>query len=330
MKILFLTEYGEGVGYGHLSRCTALADGFSEYDCEITMISSGGRSNFKPNRGFDFINKEWKNKTFLKNYLQDHDITVTDSYRANYSILRYIGEQSHLPVYLVDSTMNFYPAGVILFPSVYADNINLEEYGEIEVIAGREYLLFTKEFWNVNKKEITNSLKHLGVSLGGIADKKITDVLSQVHQSLPELNKVSVFGNLDDDLIGEIDGDKIVAKGFMKKSEYVEALLQQDAMICNGGQTLNESLLLGLPALSLVCADNQKKNANYWEQAGFSMNVDVRNHINKRELNNKLKKLATFSFRKKVNRKSVDLIDSDGAIKAAKKLLEIAFEKRNR
>jgi spore coat polysaccharide biosynthesis predicted glycosyltransferase SpsG len=43
MKVYFLTEYSKSIGFGHLSRCSSLADAFTEagYECDFFYKGMG-------------------------------------------------------------------------------------------------------------------------------------------------------------------------------------------------------------------------------------------------------------------------------------------------
>jgi UDP-2,4-diacetamido-2,4,6-trideoxy-beta-L-altropyranose hydrolase len=64
--------------------------------------------------------------------------------------------------------------------------------------------------------------------------------------------------------------------GFLNPSELIKEYQQADLVITNGGQTLNEVILLGIPAIGIVVADNQKRNVQAWNKLGVIKKIFMR------------------------------------------------------
>jgi len=325
-KVLFLTEAGEGIGYGHLSRSIALADGFSTHECKSTFMVRGEIDSFPLDRDYSVRYTEWFEQETLNKILRNHEIVVVDSYRAPDSLLRLITEIKRNVVFLIDSTQKFHPDGIILFPSVYAGN---EKYRQTlasvkkPVLSGLKYLLFSREFWGIEKAEIRPKILTIGISPGssGIAGKD--DLLRLIGRTYG--NEISVI------IFGENTGESKLKKfplqyevsGRLGKEKYVTNLSKLDLLICNGGQTLNEALLMGLPTISMITADNQAENIKEWERIGLTLGVDARKCIDMNIFEQTLIKVSDYDIRRNINEKATGLIDTDGAKRAATEILDI-------
>src|SRR6056297_1892260 len=118
VSVLFLTEAGEGIGFGHLSRSVALADGFKFLNCDITFIVRGTKRPVIESRKFREVNDEWFGRRYLEAVIRNYDITVVDSYMTNEKTLNLISKTSKHPVFLIDSQLKHGNQGTILFPSI--------------------------------------------------------------------------------------------------------------------------------------------------------------------------------------------------------------------
>ena len=93
MEVLILTEGGEKIGFGHITRCIALYEAFEEKDINPKLLINGDNSilyflRYKNYQRFDWI----KNKEKLFQNIAKSDFIVIDSYLAEKSIYDKISE----------------------------------------------------------------------------------------------------------------------------------------------------------------------------------------------------------------------------------------------
>jgi len=323
-RILFLTEAGDGIGFGHLSRSIALADGFESLDCDITFIVRVTEKPVIQNRPYREQNKEWIDKKFLDTTIPLFDLTVVDSYRINDEMLNYISEKSENPVFLIDSQLKYGYKGILLFPSVYADEYTFSSSKQVQILSGIKYLLYTKEMWKELSFEVNEKVKRIGMSLGSSTLNLNGLRIEKFKHLFPGLVQICIFGNLN--IKESIDNDQIEVTWMARlgKEDYVAKLQSLDLLISNGGQTLNEALLIGLPVLPLITAENQLKNVTGWERKNLVSGLDSRNRLDSYEFFEKLKILKDFNTRKEYHEKCRHTVDSNGAIRAAEKILKLS------
>lgn len=323
-NILFLTEAGEGIGFGHLSRSIALADGFESLNCKISFTVRGTENAVIHNRAFTEVNKEWFDEEYIESAVPTYDITVVDSYRVSDEMLNYISEYSENPVFLIDSQLKYGNQGILLFPSVYAEEFTFDSSKHLKILTGIKYLLFTKEMWRELRFEVHENIEKIGLSLGSsalAADDGLS--ASRLRRVFPRLTQIFVFGNLHAEYWVDDERVNVDWLGRLNKEDYVEKLQNLDLLISNGGQTLNEALLIGLPVLPLITADNQLKNVNGWEKKNLVNGVDLRNRLDPDGLYHRLKTLGEYNSRKEFYEKCRHTIDSKGPIRAAKEILKL-------
>jgi len=322
IKILFLTEAGEGIGFGHLSRSIALADGFDTFDCDISFVIRGVKNPVIHNRLFTEVNDEWFDKGYLEEVIPTYDFIVVDSYRIGNELLNYISENVAKPVFLIDAQLKHGSKGIILFPSVYADKYTFESSGYLKVLTGITYLLYTREMWSGLQFEVNEHVKRVGISLGSSKPEGTGSIIKNLRQIFRDLTQICIFGDLEiEEGVNHKDLD-IKWLGRLDKKSYVEELQNLDLIISNGGQTLNEALLIGLPVLPLITADNQSNNVNGWEKKGLVIGLDSRKRISLKKLHERLKTFKDYNSRKEFNETCRQTVDSMGAIRAAKEILK--------
>lgn len=321
MRVTILTEAGNGIGYGHLARTTALADGFEQAGCTIQFLIRGSGADYPFNRKFRVIYHDWLAQPGSALTEDACDIVIVDSYHLDHRFMKELNKKSFLPVLLADSSIQFKPTtGHILFPSIAAKNFQHELSQYDNVLAGSEYLLYTKEFWNTENKPTSRKIKTVGISLGSATGNLLEPLMKVLLSSGFHSQQVSVFGVEQNKFL--FLKERPIFHGFLSRNEYVKQILDTELLITNGGQTLNEAILLGIPNLSLICADNQENNARYWQSKMCTLNIDVRNGVNENELNLCIKELLNYQKRVDLNRNCMNAVDHLGAIRAAESIIQ--------
>ena len=87
MKVIILTEGGKNIGFGHITRCSALYQAFEEKGIIPEFIVNGDDSildllSDKRHQIFNWIEK----KEYLFDYIKNADIVIIDSYLAEKDI----------------------------------------------------------------------------------------------------------------------------------------------------------------------------------------------------------------------------------------------------
>jgi UDP-4-amino-4,6-dideoxy-N-acetyl-beta-L-altrosamine N-acetyltransferase len=131
LKIAIFTEAGGAYGYGHLTRCTAVADGFAAFGFAAEIFCRGdGRSDWeRDGAAFDGC-----------------DIVVIDSYTAAIDVYERASKTARVCVWLDDFCRLNYPNGII------------HNCADVP--------LLRKEFWSAAKKEIQKSVQNVFINLG--------------------------------------------------------------------------------------------------------------------------------------------------------------------
>lgn len=273
-KVVFFTEFSTNIGYGHISRCSALAEEFSSRNFDIEFVIRGGNSI--PKMKFYHVLYDWDKSLLLENYKSNNTFFIFDTYKVSKSKLNMLAEKIEYPISISDSQQVFIEKGLVIFSSAYGNEIikNLDEIN-FKYLAGPKYVFFRKEFLDqLGYKRITKEkVRCIVISLGSFSN--INDLLSILKLTKEEFYEaeIIVFGKvLHKEKIPEMSG--ITFMDFVDINKYIEVLIIADFAILNGGQSLNEALLLKVPSIAIPVVENQKKNIQYWSDRELCIPCD--------------------------------------------------------
>lgn len=263
-KVFFFTEYSSVIGYGHLSRCTSLADQFAKNNFQIEFNIS--ECDLEPNINYKYRIIDWSKSLDVEIEDVKNSFFIFDTYRVPKHRLNSLTENIEYPISISDSQKNFAEKGLVIFPSAYGNElISSKENLPFEYLAGPEYVIFRSGFTEMSytTKTIKQDVSRILISLGGfIAYDPIIKIVNLVRE---------VYKNAEIVVVGKMSQtDKlkkktnVIFKDFVDVNSYINLLSSADITIINGGQSLNEALLLKIPSIVIPTAKNQCNNIKYW------------------------------------------------------------------
>ncbi len=322
MKVFILTEGGEKIGFGHLTRCISLYEALEERGITPKFVVNRDESieDLLKNKNYEVLNWiEERNKIFR--LIKDADVTIIDSYLADISFYKNLSNIVKVPVYMDDGKRLNYPRGVVVNGSIYAKKLDYPKRDGIVYLLGPKYTPLRKEFWEVPRRKIKEELGSIMITFGGDDTKNMTPkILRFLKENYPNLKKNVIIGeafqNIDQikkeadentDLIYYSDAEK------MK-----EIMLESDIAISAGGQTLYELAKVGVPPIGICIADDQLLNLVNWKKKRFTEYIGW--HKDKKllfELEKSINKLIPYKERIKRSERGRSLVDGKGAKRVA-------------
>jgi|CXWL01.1.fsa_nt_gi spore coat polysaccharide biosynthesis predicted glycosyltransferase SpsG/RimJ/RimL family protein N-acetyltransferase len=273
MNVFILTEAGQKVGFGHLSRCSAVYHAFRQRGIKPTMIIRGdeGISRFLEGIDHDVFNWQESFQELLSR-VAGADIVFIDSYLASEAMYQEIASIVTLVACMDDYKRISYPPGVVINGLIYAPSIKYPKTQGVDYLLGSRYALLRKAFWFVPVKKISAEIKNIFITFGGsdfldlapetvrlIAQKyptiKKTVVVSRFYKNIEGIKKVA-----DENTRVVIDASDVAMKRLMMRS---------DVAVSASGQTLSELAVLGVPGVAVYVVDNQRLNWSAWTKQGF-------------------------------------------------------------
>lgn len=280
-KITILTEGGENIGFGHLTRCLSLSQAFEARGYSPRFIVNGDNSiiSILGDRPFDLFNwssQEEKEEKQLDRALEQTDIAIVDSYLADAGVYKKISKHVPVPLYLDDNKRLDYPAGTVLNWNIYAPDLDYPREEGIEYLLGSSYVSLRTAFWNVTAKETAKTVTDVMVTFGGDDSKNITPLVMRfLAAGYPWFKKNIVVGSAFQNFaeLEAIADDNTRLLHAPDAEGMKTVMLESDIAITSGGQTLYELARVGVPTVTLAVADNQRNNVAAWEKNGFVENA---------------------------------------------------------
>jgi spore coat polysaccharide biosynthesis predicted glycosyltransferase SpsG len=309
MKVYFLTEYSKNVGFGHVSRCSSLADAFLQKGYEVVFLIREWKDE-PLELAYPKERIEWKDLDQLKAIVPKEDLIVFDSYRVEKEVLDKIAIQYDHIVSIADSKLNYANNGVVVIGSIYGREMDFSfSVNETEFLAGPEYVLFRKIFWDIEKRKLKEHIDTVLISLGGHANRKVLEKVIAILSIHMNAARIKILGNAAIEI-----SERVENLGFLNPSDLLEEYKEADLVITNGGQSLNEVILLGIPAIGISVVDNQDRNLKTWNKLGVLKNYINANSVEFQDvLEDSVKEIEDLASRMEHTARGIDIVDFRGA-----------------
>ena len=289
MKIIIFTEAGPTYGYGHLMRCLALAQGFSERSIEVSFVLRGVGNFSELLIDFSFIQVEWLEFTNIEGLLEKKDIAIIDSYYVNEKLCKLFYQEYKKVLFLDDYKRINYPGGFVLNGTIGAEQLNYPRSKAIKYLIGAQFQPLRREFWKTPEFTVGETIKHIMITFGGSDITNETPIyLKRIRKNYPSVRVTVIIGN----------GFKQIEDLLKLKDKYTKFMYSPDALsilnimldsdlaISAAGQTLSELARVGVPTIGIRVADNQKNNVKYWLESGFLISKEILGKEIKKEKRN--------------------------------------------
>ncbi|MEW6011593.1 MAG: UDP-2,4-diacetamido-2,4,6-trideoxy-beta-L-altropyranose hydrolase [Euryarchaeota archaeon] len=326
MKVLIITEGSSKIGFGHITRCTALYQSFKEKGSNVHFIVNGDSK-------IELLLKDTEYKIFnwleypdkLFDLLNSYDIVIIDSYLADEDFYNTISKSVPLAAYIDDNKRINYPKGIVINGSIHAEKLNYQPSNLVDYLLGSQYIPLRHEFWNVAEKEVNPIIQSIMVTFGGDDLRNLTPkVLKLLTKYYPDLNKKIVIGkgfkNISE--IEDLKDSKTETIYYPDAESMLKTMFESDIAISAGGQTLYELARVGIPTIAIGVAYNQTHNVEYWKKVGFIEFAGFWDEDNLYDsLRENLESLQDKNVRTEKCKLGREYVDGNGAIKIAKKCL---------
>lgn len=328
-KIIFFTEGGGKIGFGHLSRCTALGQALKSLNpaVEIHYFVNGDKkaAEFLKGQGIKPILSNWhKDKALLSSLSKNSHAVIIDSYLAPASAYREIFGTSPKPkvVAIDDYSRMRYFADAVVNPSIYGDHMTYISQKELktEYLVGKKYVILRKEFWDVPHRKPKRKLKDALITFGGVNRRRfVKRLLSYLSENAPDLTYHVVA-----DYLKQHDGDGRVKIYRGLSPLKIKSLMSRcDICLSAGGQTLYELARIGVPAVGICFSENQKRNLLGFRQNGLIEYVGWYNETGLfKKIEVALRKASRYQTRVKMVDRARLFFDGKGAKRVAEWILK--------
>ncbi len=271
MKIFILTEGGRNIGFGHITRCMAVYQGFEEkkiYPHIIVNNFDESIDRLLREKNYSFSNWQ-KNSEFLAATIKNSDVVFIDSYQASHDIYKEVSSLTKIPVFFDDTKRLNYPPGVILNGALSAELMGYPQKQNSRYLLGCRFTPIRKAFWSVPVKTIRENINDVLVTFGGFFQKTFVEgLMNSLLRGFPSFTyHVLIPQNSANNTFEKNTNLKIYSD--LDDYGIRELMLKCDICISGGGQTTYELAAAGVPAIGICFAENQLHNLNIWMEKGY-------------------------------------------------------------
>lgn len=326
MKFLILSEGSKKIGFGHITRSIAIAQGALKLNHQVELIINGDDSTtaLLDSLVKDVIYDNWLINSRNHQY-EDYDFVIVDSYLANLDHYNFIKNRTQL-VCIDDNNRLNYPCNYLINGSIGANQISYNYSSYTKLLLGTQYTPLRKQFWNSSKKIIKKNITNVLITFGGSDIKELSPfVVKSIISQYPGINITVVvgngFSNHNKEMLRNYSGIKLINNP--SASNMSQLLFSTDLAISAGGQTLYELGKLGVPTIAIQVANNQEFHLCQWINAEIILKKLVWNEVNLDvKLIEQYNKLKNKQLREEISSKAQKLMKENGAVNIIKELTE--------
>ncbi len=305
---VFLTEAGFDYGFGHLTRCMAIAEGFKENNISSTFYLRG-----RLNKDFSLFDFSWRHSDWLKEEINvSGKIVILDSYYADIKYCQHIYERAEKILFIDDNNRIPYPGGFVVNSIMGAETLGYPDNRKVTYLLGSEFHPLRKEFWAVPEKIINQEIIKILITFGGsdITNETPT-ILRRIIKKYPDLEKRVIIGrgysNIDE--IKKVSDNKTVLIYYPEAKIMKEEMFLCDLAISAAGQTIYELARIGVPTHAIQVAENQANILLNWGKSNFLLTESI------------FTTLPDVYTRKSVSDIGRILVDGKGVVRIIKRLV---------
>lgn len=344
MKVYILTEGGAGIGLGHVMRCCALYQGFAAHGADPVLViqkeedfsGTEAESLAEILSGIQHRMMHWREAEagILERIARD-SIVVVDSYLADASVYRTISRRAGLLVSLDDTLRLPYPDGIVLNSAIKANDLSYPRAENLHYLLGIKYALLRSAFRFPLPRKVSPQIRSVLLTVGGGDPHDMTPgIMSGLQEMFPalELNVVvgGAFSAGQRAAIKRVKGKNTVLCDRPDGAEMAGLMLEADAAVTGGGQTLLELAAAGTPALVMALADNQLDNITGMQEVGTAEFVGWYNDPALMEnIKRGLLRLGERQVRQTMSEQGRKCVDGQGGSRAVREILDDYARRQN-
>lgn len=315
--ILLLTEAGEGIGFGHLTRMMAVGDALRASGVETSMLVQWeGPPVASLLEGRSWVRDgEWRRDPVRACGPATRCVLI-DSYRlplAGYAGIAGAG----VKLAVVDDFYRLpFPADLVVNPNVYGQATSYQSHAR-EAVAGVDWVILRPPFVRAaGFFKVRDRLERVLLTLGGSDREGLGRRLAGALTSCGEVVWIAP------DAAGKSLSDpRVTVLGARTAEGMVECIGRCDLVVCGGGQTLHELACLGAPCVALEVGEDQRLNLDFYEAAGLlGARISSRDEGVEERVVQRVTALAAQRRRGELSALARTLIDGAGAARVAAKL----------
>lgn len=325
IKAVIVTEGYKYTGYGHITRCTAIAKAFQQLNnVDVSFILNGDKPALTLLADYNTVVLNWlEEEEQLIERLSACDIVVVDSYLAAETIYESIAETVGTCLFLDDFNRIDYPPGIIVNGTVGTEILTYPSQAKSDLLLGRKYVLLRPPFPDMPPRTFFKErIETILITFGGTDLLGLSQiVLPILTVAYPDVKKYVILGSSfsEANKIELLGDEQTVFFRNVTAEEMGKLMAEADVAVSAAGQTINELGRTGLPTVIFKVAANQENNIKGWIESGFiTTYIDATQPWSVDKLLDALAALETADIREKRSLLGQSVIDGKGAIRVGR------------
>ena len=326
-KIKIFTEIGEGIGFGHFSRCSAIAlKLYKIFQVELFVFQKGeSEYNLNLSSKIKTTVIDWKES--ISKIIQAKDVVIIDSYLAQTEHFDHIASITKKSLVFDDYYRLKYNCRLILNPNVSAEIEKYPYKSKKELIAGSAYIIVRDAFQNLSHKELAKEVKEVTITVGGSDYRNLIPIfVALLTEEYPSIYFHVLTGNshLKHKMEREYSRNNFKYYGLLNQYEMAAIFMKSDVAISNSGQTLGELVMTQTPFVAFcVDKDQQPIRDFYLKQNIIDSKIEWDDVSFKERILNSFERLLNLEKRQRFIDKSRNILDGNGVNRICEKIKEL-------
>ena len=267
-KALFVMNFNSQVGFGHLSRCSIIAEHLQQHNWENILltqasssISKNKLSTFSSVHNYDESNIFEKLKSLHKKLR--FSTLIIDDYEVDYkTIIRDMDSGVNILRFELNPAVDDKSSTIINYNPLYSNSLNTNH------LLGPDYALISNKFMNLTKENKDQVLVFFGGGSDQSALEKYEDYLEFLNERVLTVNIAITSSYINKDQIIERYKLKEGVNILVDSELFPLALNNSRFALISGGTVIYEAAYLKTPMQIVSVADNQVKQAEAWGSNG--------------------------------------------------------------
>jgi len=267
LEVVMRADGGPGIGLGHLRRCVALAEALRGRGAAVTfvvpdhpvLVATVEHAGFAART----VEPEEAATLAVTRVIARQlgaAAVVLDGYDIREDALR--PALAPLTVVIDDLADRELPVDVVVNGNLYAPRLVYRVAPHTLVLAGSRYAILLPEFADSPERPVRSRVENVLITLGGGDESGLTPaLLGAVARAVPQAAIDAVLGPMaPPGLDGATAAAAARARVHRAPASLRTLMLQADLAVTGGGQTLYELAAMGVPAVTIELAQNQRLN----------------------------------------------------------------------
>ena len=347
MKLLIRADANTKIASGHVKRCEAIADAFSQQAVEVVFVVSDYEAKKVINNDAYrciVLNNDYKKKDQELAQIcgiickEKANGILIDSYEITEKYLLEISKICAVAYIATYKPIDFHGKMIINYAQKGKINFFKTKYNELYrsgyLLQGDQYVPLRKEFADIKNKHI-QQVERVLITTGGSDPDKMAETIFLACMQCDKL-KVKKFTIVVGKYFRYAEELEKISKEYSQlQLEYdvrnmAELMEKHDIAVSAGGISLFEVCACGIPTICFSMADNQIGMANYFDEKGCVIYAGderedkisvVKNIVE--QLSYWLKHIAELNY---LSTKMKKRVDGKGASRIADKLMHMMEE----